>query len=124
MTREEKIEKLEEECEKYDDCEYGCPFIAFGSCNFKELSNKNLSDMLAKIEVEKSNAVNHPKHYQGNHECIDEMISLFGLDAVIGFCKCNVYKYRYRADRKNGYEDIEKADWYMDKLMELEKEEK
>lgn len=64
--------------------------------------------------------VNHPAHYQGKHECIDEMISLFGVEAVKGFCRCNVYKYRYRADRKNGSEDIAKADWYMDKLMELE----
>lgn len=65
-------------------------------------------------------AVQHPAHYQGKHECIDEMIALFGVEAVKAFCKCNVYKYRYRADRKNGAEDIDKANWYMDKLMELE----
>lgn len=64
--------------------------------------------------------VNHPEHYQGKHECIDEMIALFGVGAVKAFCRCNVYKYRYRADRKNGDEDIAKAEWYMDKLMELE----
>ena len=64
--------------------------------------------------------VNHPAHYQGKHECIDEMIALFGIEAVKGFCKCNAYKYRYRADRKNGDEDIKKAEWYADKLMELE----
>lgn len=67
-----------------------------------------------------SDAVNHPAHYQGAHECIDEMMSLFGIDAVKGFCMCNVYKYRYRANKKNGAEDIKKADWYMSKLMELE----
>lgn len=48
------------------------------------------------------------------------MIALFGVEAVKGFCKCNVYKYRYRANRKNGDEALAKADWYMDKLMELE----
>ena len=68
-----------------------------------------------------SDNVNHPVHYQGKYECIDEMIALFGVDAVKNFCKCNVYKYRYRADRKNGQEDIAKAEWYMSKLMELEK---
>jgi hypothetical protein len=66
------------------------------------------------------NNVDHPEHYQGKHECIDEMIALFGVEAVKGFCKCNVYKYRYRANRKNGDEALAKADWYMDKLMELE----
>lgn len=48
------------------------------------------------------------------------MLALFGVEAVKAFCRCNVYKYRYRADRKNGAEDIAKADWYMDKLMELD----
>ena len=53
-------------------------------------------------------------------ECIDEMIALFGKTAVMNFCACNVYKYRYRAAAKNGQEDLDKANWYMDKLMELE----
>ncbi len=60
--------------------------------------------------------VNHLEHYQGRHECIDEMIALFGIEAVKAFCKCSVYKYRC----KNGEEYIDKAGWYMDKLMELE----
>ena len=63
--------------------------------------------------------VNHPPHYQGKHECIDEMIHLFGVDAVKHFCMCNVYKYKRRAGLKNGQEDLDKADWYMDKLIEL-----
>lgn len=50
------------------------------------------------------------------------MIALFGVDAVRHFCMCNVYKYRFRASRKNGPEDIEKAEWYMGKLMELNQE--
>lgn len=29
-------------------------------------------------------------------------------------------KYRFRADRKNGEEDIKKAEWYEDYLMKLE----
>ncbi len=74
----------------------------------------------ATIELKKTEKVNHPAHYQGKHECIDEMIALFGVEAVKHFCMCNVYKYRYRAANKNGQEDLDKADWYMDKLMELE----
>lgn len=68
----------------------------------------------------KTEAVNHPAHYQGKHECIDEMIALFGVEAVKAFCKCNVYKYRFRAANKNGQEDLDKADNYMDILMKLE----
>ena len=75
----------------------------------------------AESEAQADN-VNHPAHYQGKHECIDEMIALFGKNAVMNFCACNVYKYRYRADKKNGAEDIAKAEFYMDYLMKLQAE--
>ena len=64
--------------------------------------------------------VNHPSHYQGKNECIDLMIVMFGTEAVKGFCKCNSFKYRFRAEQKNGQEDIEKAEWYENMLMELD----
>ena len=64
--------------------------------------------------------VDHPEHYQGKNECIDVMIAMFGVEAVKSFCRCNAYKYRFRADRKNGEEDIRKAEWYESKLIELE----
>ena len=65
--------------------------------------------------------VNHPQHYQGKNECIDVMIAMFGVDAVKHFCMCNAYKYRFRADKKNGAEDISKAEWYESKLIKLNK---
>ena len=66
--------------------------------------------------------VNHPPHYMGKHECIELMRAMFGDDAVIGFCKCNSFKYRFRAGKKDGQkaaEDIAKAEWYEDYLMIL-----
>ena len=66
--------------------------------------------------------VDHPEHYQGKNECIDVMTAMFGVEAVKSFCRCNAYKYRFRADRKNGEEDIRKAEWYESKLIELEGE--
>ena len=65
--------------------------------------------------------VDHPNHYQSENgmECIDEMVLAFGVEAVKHFCLCNVWKYRYRADKKNGTEDIEKSNWYMKKFKEL-----
>lgn len=56
---------------------------------------------------------------RGKNECIDVMVAMFGKEAVKHFCMCNAYKYRFRADRKNGAEDIEKAEWYESKLIEL-----
>ena len=76
-----------------------------------------------KEEDIKEDVINHPKHYtrEGAMESIDEMVFLFGIEAVKNFCLCNVWKYRYRASDKNGDEDIKKSDWYMRKLVELTK---
>jgi hypothetical protein len=100
---------------KFDDC--GCK-TGYEDC-WEAIANYMTKIELA--ETKKTEAVDHPAHYQGKRECIDEMIALFGVEAVKHFCMCNVYKYRFRAANKNGQEDLDKADWYMDKLMELEK---
>lgn len=69
--------------------------------------------------------VNHPSHYQGTFECIDEMKALFPREWVKGFCACNAYKYKYRAGKKvtsSKDEDMSKADWYMKELMKMQEE--
>lgn len=54
-----------------------------------------------------------PKHYmQGSHECIDEIKAMLTPDEFKGFLKGNIIKYRYRANLKNGKEDLAKADNY------------
>lgn len=68
------------------------------------------------------NTISHPRHYnrEGAIECIDEMELIYGSEAVMWFCLLNAHKYRYRAGLKNdGYQDIEKSDWYMKKYKEL-----
>ena len=50
--------------------------------------------------------INHPTHYTcRKHECIDEMIAVFGVADAIVFCKLNAWKYRYRAGAKGTYEE-------------------
>ena len=73
--------------------------------------------------MKKSDNINHPQHYQGKNECIDVMVAMFGVKAVKHFCMCNAYKYRFRANMKNGEEDIRKAEWYESKLISLDSEE-
>ena len=70
--------------------------------------------------------VNHPSHYQSynkelNIECIDAMRAAFGDEAVVNFCICNAFKYVWRHQSKNGKQDIEKAIWYLNKYLELNK---
>lgn len=60
-----------------------------------------------------TDAVLQPKHYmQGSHECIDEIRAMLSPEEFKGFLKGNVIKYRYRANLKNGKEDLAKADNY------------
>lgn len=68
-----------------------------------------------------SDNVNHPKHYEGatSIECIEAMIVAFGKQAVYDFCKCNASKYVWRYQNKNGKEDLEKAQWYVNKAKTL-----
>lgn len=63
--------------------------------------------------------VNHPNHYQGKIEVIDyiEEYSKNYPEALI-FNFGNVIKYVSRAPRKNGKEDLEKARWYLDRMIE------
>lgn len=71
---------------------------------------------------DKKEAVNHPDHYKhGTYECIDVMIDVFGKEAVISFCHLNAFKYLWRSKLKNGLEDLEKAKWYAEKEVELQK---
>ena len=85
------------------------------------MENSNSRNVISAEEFlkEETSNVNHPQHYQGKNECIDVMVAMFGVDAVKHFCMCNAYKYRFRADKKHGAEDIEQAEWYESKLIEL-----
>lgn len=67
--------------------------------------------------------INHPDHYQGKVEAIDAIeAATDGLDGIEAVCTGNAIKYLYRWKRKNGVEDLKKAQWYIDRLIKkLEK---
>lgn len=73
------------------------------------------------VSASLTDSVNHPKHYgrEGAMECIEEMLLIFGVQAVKHFCLLNAWKYRYRAADKNGEEDLKKSDWYLQKFADL-----
>nr|DAR59854.1 MAG TPA: nucelotide kinase [Caudoviricetes sp.] len=64
--------------------------------------------------------VNRPAHYnKGRVECIDAIEAatsdLNGIEAV---CTANAIKYLWRWKQKNGTEDLKKARWYIEHLLE------
>lgn len=58
--------------------------------------------------------VEHPEHYsKSSLECIDVMRLMYGELATVHFCLCNAFKYLWRYKNKNGMEDLEKAEFYL-----------
>ena len=81
---------------------------------------KDVADYINKIEERYENRDNiNPNHYkQGSVECIDALesatMNLTGIDAV---CTANAIKYLWRWKEKNGAEDLNKAKWYINRLL-------
>ena len=65
--------------------------------------------------------VTKPEHYcHGSMETLDEMVAIFGVQETMCFCKLNAWKYRARALYKgNPEQDMEKADFYLQKYVQL-----
>lgn len=60
----------------------------------------------------------NPLHYkQGNIECIDALKDVMSLEEFKGFLRGNVIKYVWRTNKKNGVEDLKKAQWYLTRLI-------
>jgi len=67
--------------------------------------------------------VNNPPHYQGEVEAIDSIKASMSYEAFKGYCQGNALKYVIRYSRKNGVEDLRKAQWYINRLIkEIEKD--
>lgn len=68
--------------------------------------------------------INHPDHYNaGGLEVID-VIKAFteGMESSEAFAAGNAIKYICRYKKKNGVEDLKKAKWYIDYLIDLNTE--
>lgn len=63
--------------------------------------------------------VNHLPHYTaGGIECIDALeAATAGLEGIEAVCTANAIKYLWRWKRKNGAEDLQKAIWYIKRLI-------
>ena len=62
--------------------------------------------------------VNSPPHYnQAGIECIDAIRAATG-DGYEYYLQGNIIKYLWRYRYKNGVQDLEKAQWYLEKLIE------
>lgn len=78
------------------------------------------TDIKPKSVSENTDDINHPIRYaKGKYECIDIMQEIFGVEFVKDFCKGNAFKYLWRESDKGGLNDIKKAQFYINKYIEL-----
>lgn len=80
----------------------------------KFINRKKLTEEAESIE-KKQDAVNHPNHYMGREglETIDVMRNFLSSEGFISYCVGNCLKYLCRYQKKNGLEDLKKADVYL-----------
>ena len=81
----------------------------------KEYKSNHTGSDLPDFLIE--DTVNHPSHYAGEIECIDAIESSMTHEAFCGYLKGNVQKYMWRYENKGGITDLEKAQWYLNKLI-------
>lgn len=61
--------------------------------------------------------VNHPEHYTaGGIETIDFIEAKLTHEQFVGYLTGNIIKYMARYQNKNGLQDLQKANWYLNKL--------
>ena len=61
---------------------------------------------------------NHPPHdNQGDIECIDGSEASMSAVQFEGYLKGNLMKYVWRYGDKSKLQDLEKAEWYLRKLI-------
>lgn len=76
-------------------------------------------------DVKLSDMVNHPPHYtKGGIECLDAIRASMTDDEYKGYLKGNIIKYLWRYEWKNGLEDLKKAQFYQNRLIEIVQAEK
>lgn len=116
--------------------------FAVGTCNL--YSDKTLAEAIEKLAIEKSNknlemtmkeeqsqfdSVKKPKHYmlfpEEGIEVRDLVKLLLNRASANGYSspmflsdQAQMLQYILRFDAKNGKEDLEKARWYLDKMIE------
>lgn len=81
---------------------------------------RHLEYMRVKAEEMKNmeDMVNNPPHYnKAGIETIEAIRAMTG-DGFENYLQGNILKYLWRYPYKNGLEDLKKAQWYLNKLIE------
>ena len=86
----------------------------------EEFEIEDLFDDIEDVEeLDSEIYVNSPPHYgQGRIECIEYIKDFLSKDEYTGYLRGNIAKYLHRWRYKNGIEDLKKARWYLEALIQ------
>ena len=89
------------------------------------VSEKIKEGSIKESDVKLTDMVNHPPHYtKGGIECLDAIRASMTDNEYKGYLKGNIIKYLWRYEWKNGLEDLKKAQFYQNRLIEIVQAEK
>ena len=76
------------------------------------------TNLIAEVVNETCREINNPSHYNsGDVECIDGIEAALSKEEFEGYLHGNIIKYVWRFKYKGGVKDLQKAEWYLKKLM-------
>ena len=93
---------------------------------FQELMEKANNRLIEVNSVTTSDNIKSPDHYVSDSgiEVFDvQEAFIHELKGMAASYWCNIVKYILRFQRKNGVEDLKKAKYYLEKLIEEEQDE-
>lgn len=105
---------------------YSVPILVENTGMVREVPVKDIRYISRSLCVKKQDMVNHPSHYKTKSgiEAIDAIEAFTeGLTGYEAVETGNVLRYMFRWKKKNGLEDLKKAQWYLNRLIKnVEKE--
>ena len=85
--------------------------------NIREKIEREAKEAYADVDM-----INSPPHYnEAGIECIDAIAAALG-EGFEFYLQGNIMKYLWRYRYKNGTEDLRKAQWYLNKLIEVKED--
>ena len=85
----------------------------------KEVEEKSKEQTVKYLSGKKEDMVNHPPHYnKAGIETIDAIRAMTD-DGFEYYLQGNIMKYLWRYRYKDGSQDLKKALWYLNKLIEI-----
>ena len=95
-------------------------FLKYGDKKMTSHDRKVMKKQEEKVFIMAGDLINHPPHYnKGEIECIDAIEAMLTEEEYVGYLRGNSLKYRWRFRYKDGKQDLEKANWYENRLMDV-----